>query len=90
MFTPNKTKAILELADTIQEITEQSDGKLCVFLALTRMPNMPAVHPICLIFHDGPEDEARRLLAPLLDLGPAMSMVSMEPYADTKKNHQNL
>ncbi|KAF7853641.1 hypothetical protein EAF04_010632 [Stromatinia cepivora] len=46
---------------------------------------MHAVHPVGLIFYDGPEDEARKLTAPLWDPGPVMSTVSMKPYADVTK-----
>lgn len=100
VYGPEKTKALLELVDTMQEVTEQTDGKLRIFLAITKIPSVPmsGIHPICIISYDGPEEEARKLTAPLWDLQPVMSAVSMKPFANTTKpsglvdeppNHQN-
>ncbi|KAF5875892.1 uncharacterized protein Bfra_002288 [Botrytis fragariae] len=100
VYKPEKTKALLELVDTMQEITEQTDGKLRLLLAITKIPSVPmsGIHPICIISYDGPEEEARKLTAPLWDLQPVMSAVSMKPFASTTKpsglvdeppNHQN-
>ncbi|KAF7933293.1 hypothetical protein BELL_0398g00100 [Botrytis elliptica] len=83
VYGPEKTKALLELVDTMPEI-----------------PTVPmsGIHPICIISYDGPEEEARKLTAPLWDLQPVMSAVSMKPFANTTKpsglvdeppNHQN-
>ncbi|KAF7880385.1 uncharacterized protein EAF02_007231 [Botrytis sinoallii] len=100
VYGPEKTKALLELVDTMQEVTEQTDGKLRIFLAITKIPTVPmsGIHPICIISYDGSEEEARKLTAPLWDLQPVMSAVSMKPFANTTKpsglvdeppNHQN-
>ncbi|TGO63687.1 hypothetical protein BCON_0011g00270 [Botryotinia convoluta] len=100
VYGPEKTKALLELVDTMQEVTEQTDGKLRLLLAITKIPSVPmsGIHPICIISYDGPEEEARKLTAPLWDLQPVMSAVSMKPFANTTKpsglvdeppNHQN-
>ncbi|KAF7885164.1 hypothetical protein EAF00_010982 [Botryotinia globosa] len=83
VYGPEKTRALLELVDTMQEI-----------------PSVPmaGIHPICIISYDGPEEEARKLTAPLRDLQPVMSAISMKPFANTTKpsrlvdeppNHQN-
>ncbi|TGO57328.1 hypothetical protein BOTNAR_0203g00030 [Botryotinia narcissicola] len=84
----------------MQEVAEQTDGKLHIFLAITKIPSVPmsGIHPICIISYDGPEEEARKLTAPLWDLQPVMSAISMKPFANTTKpsglvdeppNHQN-
>ncbi|TGO24977.1 hypothetical protein BPAE_0090g00210 [Botrytis paeoniae] len=100
VYGPEKTKALLELVDTMQEVTEQTDGKLRLLLAITKIPSvlMSGIHPICIISYDGPEEEARKPTAPLWDLQPVMSAVLMKPFANTTKpsglvdeppNHQN-
>ena len=83
MFTPDKTKSFLNLANSVQETVDAADGKLAVFMAFTKLPNMPNVHPLCLVFFDGPETEARKLLKPLFDLEPVAQLAAMKPYAES-------
>ncbi|TGO35292.1 hypothetical protein BHYA_0163g00070 [Botrytis hyacinthi] len=66
VYGPEKTKALLELVDTMQEVTEQTDGKLRLLLAITKIPSVPlsGIHPIYIISYDGPEEEAQKLTAP--------------------------
>lgn len=43
---------------------------------------MPSVHPLCIVFYDGPEEEARQITAPLFELGPVKAMVEMRNYIE--------
>lgn len=77
------------MADTINKIVESTNGKLAVFAAFTKGPNMPKVHPVALIFYDGSEEEARKLIAPLVELGPVAQMTSVKKFADiTYPSHE--
>lgn len=76
---------VLELIDEIQKIVDGENGKLAVFVVLLKGPDMPSVHPLVLIFYDGPEEEARRLIAPILALEPVANMAAMHKYADITK-----
>jgi hypothetical protein len=82
LFTPDKTKPFLELTHTLKNTVDSADGKLAIFIAWAKIPAMPAVHPFCLVFYDGPEDEARKLLEPLYALGPVAAMATMKTYAE--------
>jgi hypothetical protein len=85
VFEPDKTTELLGLSNTLKELVDDNDGKLTIFLAFTRVQGMPRVHPLCLVFYDGPEQKARELLAPLYNLGPIAAMAAMRPYADITK-----
>ncbi|KAE8454687.1 hypothetical protein EG329_000310 [Mollisiaceae sp. DMI_Dod_QoI] len=82
VFTPDKIRQFLELAEPLRQATEASGGKLVVFMAFAKGPGMPSVHPLCIVFYDGPEEEARKLTAPLFDLGPVMAMAEMKNYVE--------
>lgn len=82
IFTPDKNGAFLVLAPTLQDLVNSSAGKLAIFIGFIKGPGMPAVHPMSLVFYDGPEATARALLAPLYDLGPAMDMSKQQKYAE--------
>lgn len=43
---------------------------------------MPSVHPLAMVFYDGPEEEGKKYLQPLLDLGPVVNHVEMKRYID--------
>lgn len=85
IFTPDKTPAILETLSSMAPTITKGDGKLAIFVAFMKAPGMPSVHAAVLPFYDGPEAEAMKHLQPIFDLGPAMSMVKMQPYADITK-----
>jgi hypothetical protein len=82
VFGPEKTHEYLELADHCYKAVEASGGRLVVNLAFGRLPEMPKIHSMALVFYDGPEDQARKLLAPLFGLGPIIERVRMMPYAE--------
>ncbi|CZR63147.1 uncharacterized protein PAC_13044 [Phialocephala subalpina] len=82
IFTPDKIRPFLELAEPMRQAAEASGGKLAIFMAFTKAPGMPSVHPLGVIFYDGPEEEARKLTAPLFDLGPVMAMLEMKKYIE--------
>ncbi|KAF8847587.1 FAD-binding domain-containing protein [Acephala macrosclerotiorum] len=82
IFTPDKIRPFLELAEPMRQAAEASGGKLAIFFAFTKAPGMPSVHPLSVIFYDGPEEEARKFTAPLFELGPAMTMVEMKKYVE--------
>jgi hypothetical protein len=72
----------LELANTIDTLVELTNGKLAIFCAFKKGPRMAKVHPVALVFYDGPEEEAQKLIAPLLDLGPVANLAKMTKFAD--------
>ncbi|KAH7390390.1 hypothetical protein BKA64DRAFT_757712 [Cadophora sp. MPI-SDFR-AT-0126] len=82
VFTPDKTTSILSLAPRLQEIVESASGKLVIFIAFTRIPPMPTIHPLILVFYDGPESIARSLLSPIYELGPIADKSCMKKYAE--------
>jgi hypothetical protein len=44
------------------------DGKLVIFLALSKLLNMPRVHPFALVFYNRPENEGRKFSPPYMTL----------------------
>lgn len=82
VFTPEKVRPLFELAPQLQTIVESDEaaGKLVIFFAFLKGPGMPAVHPIVLVFYDGPSDVAKSLVAPLWELGPVADMTTTMPY----------
>ena len=49
-------------------------------LGLARFPGQPRVHPLMLFFYDGPEEEGKKFLAPVLALEPFMNQTAMMQY----------
>ncbi|KAL2862526.1 FAD-binding oxidoreductase [Aspergillus lucknowensis] len=90
IFPPDKTRAFLELAEPMLKTIESTKGKLTIFCAFAKGPEMPKVHPVALIFYDGPEEEAKQHIAPLLELGPVRDMTSMRKFADITYPLQHL
>lgn len=84
VFTPDKVRLVLILLPKLREIAEsdKAAGQLALFVVFMRRPPMSAVHPVVLVFYDGPADAGNALLAPLLELGPVANMVQMKKYAD--------
>ncbi|KUJ10052.1 FAD-binding domain-containing protein [Mollisia scopiformis] len=82
VFTPDKNHRFLQLVEPMRQATEASNGKLAVFVSFTKVLGMPSVHPVCIIFYDGTEEEARQITAPLFELGPAKAMAVMRDYAE--------
>ncbi|KAF4630888.1 hypothetical protein G7Y89_g7244 [Cudoniella acicularis] len=76
---------ILNLIETFQKLVDGSEGKLLLMVAFIKTPGMPSVHPICLVFYDGPGEDAIRITAPLWEAEPVASMVAMHEYADITK-----
>ena len=72
IFTSDKIRPVLSLAPHFKSLADSTGGELVVFFAFMKAPSMPAVHPATLVFYDGPESEARSLLAPVYDLGPVV------------------
>jgi hypothetical protein len=79
-FSRDKTKQLLGTVETLRKDIESADGKLVWMLALARFPGQPKVHPLVLIFYDGPEEEARKFLEPVIALEPFMNQTTMKPY----------
>lgn len=79
-FRPDKIKEIIGKLGLIKQIVDEANGRLAVFLAFLQPHGAPAVMPMTLIFYDGPEDEAKKIIAPLYELGPIMDMTSMKEY----------
>lgn len=82
IFAPDKMRAFLEMTETLVRTIESCRGKLTIFCAFAKGPQMAKVHPVALVFYDGPENEARALIAPLLELGPVRNLTSMKKFAD--------
>ncbi|KAL4781312.1 hypothetical protein BJX76DRAFT_360008 [Aspergillus varians] len=82
IFAPVKIRAFLEMTETMVRIIETCRGKLTIFCAFAKGPQMAKVHPVALIFYDGPEEEAREHIAPLLELGPVRNLTNMRKFAD--------
>jgi hypothetical protein len=59
---------------------DSTNGKLVWMLALARFPGQPKVHHLVLLFYDGPEEEGKNFLAPVLALEPFMNQTTMNPY----------
>ncbi|KAH7311839.1 hypothetical protein BKA65DRAFT_574448 [Rhexocercosporidium sp. MPI-PUGE-AT-0058] len=81
VFTPDKNAAILALAPKLQEIVDEAEGKLAIFIAFAKVGPMPSIHGLILPFYDGPESVARSLLAPVYALGPVVDKACVRPYA---------
>ncbi|TAQ85202.1 hypothetical protein B7494_g6476 [Chlorociboria aeruginascens] len=92
IYAPDKVDQFLELAKTFYKIVDASAGKLAIFAFFTRkLPGVLKAQPMCLIFYDGPEEEAKRLLASAYDLGPIAQMGGMKKLAEcTETNEQVL
>lgn len=82
-FTPDKLHQYIELINSMYSIVEGASGKLVVFMAFGKLPMMPSIHPFCLVFYDGSEEEARTLVAPLIELGPVHEKFNIVPYSKT-------
>ena len=65
----------------MDKMVEAMNGKLAIFAAFKKGPQMPKVHPVALVFYDGPEQEALKCIAPLLHLGPVANFASMREFA---------
>ncbi|RVD80874.1 uncharacterized protein DFL_008760 [Arthrobotrys flagrans] len=69
MFPPDKIDASLELVNTMhQDYVMKSNGKFACFGFSVIMGGNPV--PAFLIWYDGPEEEGKKYIQPLLDLGP--------------------
>jgi hypothetical protein len=79
-FSPDKSKKLLGIIEDLRKDIEFADGKLVWMIALARFPGQPKVHPLVLMFYDGPEEEAKKFLAPVAALEPFMNQTSMKPY----------
>ncbi|KAK6536292.1 hypothetical protein TWF281_000534 [Arthrobotrys megalospora] len=84
MFSPDKLDAYLELMNVMnQDYVMKSNGKLAVngFLAIMGGNAIPGF----LIWYDGPEEEGKKFIQPLLDLGPIYpgSGAEMKPHTLT-------
>ncbi|OJD32509.1 6-hydroxy-d-nicotine oxidase [Diplodia corticola] len=66
-------------------VASGTDGKTVVHAALMVPPGSPdsdnAVAVTAVVFHCGPEAEARRVLAPLLESGPLLDTTAAMPYS---------
>jgi hypothetical protein len=80
-FSAEKTSKLLGIIETLRQDIESADGKLVWFLAMARFPGQPRVHPSMLLFYDGPEEEGKKFLAPVLALEPFMNQTTMKPYS---------
>ena len=63
------------------EAIEPANGKFQILfnvLSLAGSPHSPAF----IIFYDGPEEEARKLAAPIYDLGPLTTLGGITPYSE--------
>jgi hypothetical protein len=67
--------------EDLRQDVESADGKLGWLIALARFPGQPKVHPLVIMFYDGPEEEAKKFLAPVAALEPFMNQSSMKPYS---------
>lgn len=79
-FSPDKTKKVLGLMDTLRRDIESSEGRLVWMLAIAKVPEQPKAHTMLLNFYDGPEEEAKKFIAPVLELEPFMNQTKMKPY----------
>ena len=66
--------------EDLRQDVESADGKLGWMIALAKFPGQPKVHPLVIMFYDGPEEEAKKFLAPVAALEPFMNQSSMKPY----------
>ena len=66
--------------EDLRQDVESADGKLGWMIALAKFPGQPKVHPLVIMFYDGPEEEAKKFLAPVSALEPFMNQCSMKPY----------
>lgn len=82
-YAPEKCRAVLELAEEMQKRVNENNGKLVVFFTFNNEDKLAGVHPLGLVFYDGPEAKARELIAPLLELGTFQEWLGMMPYADS-------
>ena len=88
IFPPDKLQQCVRLCNTIHDIAvSKGNGKFQPMFAFIAPPGMPHT-PGFMIFHDGPEAEARALAAPLYDLGPANAVGGMMPYKNVTEIHK--
>ena len=85
LFTPDKTTQLIGLAESVQQMVDEAEGKLAVFFLFKRFPGAPKLSPGVIIFYDGPEQKAKEILAPIFNLGPVVNMATTKPYADCTK-----
>lgn len=85
IFTPDKTAQLIQMAESLQKIVDDAAGKLVLFFLFKRFPGAPRLSPGVIIFYDGPEANAKEILAPLYNLGPVINMATTRPYADCTK-----
>ena len=71
-----------QLVDYINEEYEKTSGRTGITFGFAVAP--PPISQPCIVvvlFHNGSEDEARKLFRPLMDLDPLVDMTGMKPYA---------
>ena len=84
VFSPDKLKACVSLVNKMHDLSiKETDGKLQIMLALMAPPGAPALCPAFLAFYNGPEDEAKKLIEPILNLEPLATMGGGCNYTNT-------
>lgn len=81
-FNPDKLESFLALINPLYETVTRCAGKLLIGAAFATLPGTQGLNPLCVIFYDGPEEEARSFITPLLDLGPIMNQCGMKRYPE--------
>jgi hypothetical protein len=79
-LSAEKTSKWLGIIEILRRDIEAADGKLVWMLGIARFPGQPRVHPLMLFFYDGPQEEGKKFLAPVLALEPFMNQTAMMPY----------
>lgn len=77
VFPPNQLHAVIDFSNQLMETT---NGQSAVMIAFASPPPTKQPSVITVVFHNGPEDEAKKTFEPLISLGPIVNKTSMMPY----------
>lgn len=79
VFKPDALEKVLEFANKLVQETNGESGMVVGFGA-PAPARKPAV--LCIVFYDGPEDEARMYYTSLLEQGPILDKATERPYRE--------
>lgn len=76
------SQALTAVVNFGNNLVATTDGSSAMVMGITQPPFMQEAAVVATVFHDGPEDAARAIFKPLLDLNPRINTTKVRPYVE--------
>ncbi|KAF2443250.1 FAD-binding domain-containing protein [Karstenula rhodostoma CBS 690.94] len=76
------SQALTTVVNFANNLVATTDGASAMVMGITQPPFMQEPAVVTTVFHDGPEDEAREIFKPLLELNPKINTTKVRPYVE--------